>query len=211
LLGDRITTQVSFEALKLLAATILLAPQVPLLFMGEEYGETNPFQYFIHHSDKELVEIVRKGRKEEFHYFNWEGEVPDPQSEEIFNQCKLSWKHESDAQSALLLNYYKKLITLRKSHPALQGRERNAIAVYHRSEENNLVGFTRQHEQKQILVLLNFGAEPGCFSSPLNAEGRKVFDSSGTDWKGPGAVTPETIKPQQRISMNPHSAVIFEI
>jgi maltooligosyltrehalose trehalohydrolase len=210
-LGDRITTQVSFEAQKLLAATVLLAPQVPLLFMGEEYGETNPFQYFIHHSDKELVEIVRKGRKEEFHYFNWEGEVPDPQSEEIFNQCKLSWKYEHDEQSALILNYYKHLITFRKTHAALQGRDRNAITVYHRAEENNLVGFTRQHEQKQVLVLLNFGAEPACFSSPLSSGGRKIFDSSGAHWKGPGVVTPEAIKSQQRISMNPQSAVIFEI
>src|SRR5690606_31726712 len=94
--GNRISTQVSYEALKLLAATVLLAPQATLLFMGEEYGEKNPFQYFIHHSDKKLVEIIRKGRKEEFHYFNWEGEVPDPQAEETFQQCKLSWAFEQD-------------------------------------------------------------------------------------------------------------------
>lgn len=209
--GNRLTTQISFEASKLIAAIVLLAPQVPLLFMGEEYGETNPFQFFIHHSDKELVEIVRKGRKEEFHYFHWQGEVPDPQSEEIFRQCKLSFSHEHDERAAVLLDYYKKLIALRKTHPALQARDRNSITVYHRPEENKLIGFTRRHEQKQILVVLNFDSEPGCFSWTMNAGGKKILDSSDTAWKGPGAITPHEIKAQQRISMNPQSAVIFEI
>jgi maltooligosyltrehalose trehalohydrolase len=211
LAGNRISTQVSFEVLKLIAATVLLAPQAPLLFMGEEYGEKNPFRFFIHHSDEELVEIIRKGRKEEFHYFNWEGDVPDPQSEETFLQCKLSWQYDRDEQSALLLGYYKKLIQLRKTHPALQGRDRNAIIVTHRAEENKLVGFTRQHEQKQVLVVLNFGTDPACFSSPLNERGKKMFDSSDAAWKGPGAVAPGSIMAFQRISMNPQSAVIFEI
>jgi maltooligosyltrehalose trehalohydrolase len=211
LAGNRLTTQVSFEALKMIAATVLLSPQVPLLFMGEEYGETNPFQYFIHHGDEALVEIVRKGRKEEFHYFNWETEVPDPQSSAIFNQCKLSWKHEQDERSAKMLSYYKQLIALRKTHPALQGRERNAITVYHRPEENSLVGFTRQHDQRQLLVILNFHNEPACFSSPIDSTGKKIFDSSDTAWLGPAAITPMEISAQQRISMNPHSAVIFDI
>lgn len=203
LAGDRISTQVSYEALKLIAATVLLAPQVPLLFMGEEYGETNPFQYFIHHGDPELVNIVRKGRKEEFHYFNWEGEVPDPQSDEIFNQCKLSWRYEQDEQCAKLLEYYRMLIAFRKTHPAMQGRDRNCITVY---QENKLIGFTRQHERNQILVLLNFGKEPDCFQYPLTKEGKKIFDSSGIE-----EITPQTIKAQQRINLNPQSAVIFEI
>ena len=66
--GDRLTAKLSFEALKLVAATVLLAPQVPLLFMGEEYGEKNPFQYFISHTDEQLVKMVQEGRKKEFSY-----------------------------------------------------------------------------------------------------------------------------------------------
>lgn len=210
-LGDRITTHMSFEALKLIAATVLLSPQVPLLFMGEEYGETNPFQYFIHHTNEDLVNMVRNGRKEEFHYFNWEGEVPDPQSEEIFRQCKLSFNYEHDEKRMRLLEYYKKLIALRKSHTVLQGRDRNAITVYHRPEENKIIGFTRQHNGKQLLIVLNFDNQPRCFSQPMSHAGRKIFDSSGTEWLGPGAVTPEELKPQQRISINPESVVIFEL
>ena len=63
LLGDRLTASLSFEALKLVAATVLLAPQVPLLFMGEEYGEKNPFQYFISHTDEELSKDGSRGKK----------------------------------------------------------------------------------------------------------------------------------------------------
>jgi maltooligosyltrehalose trehalohydrolase len=209
--GNRISTQVSYEALKLFAATILLAPQVPLLFMGEEYGEKNPFQYFIHHSDRQLVEMIRKGRKEEFHYFNWDGEVPDPQSEATFLKCKLSWAFEQDEESAVLLKYYKHLISLRKKHPAIQGPDKNTIAVYHKQEENNFIGFIRQSNDHQLLVVLNFGAEHGAFSMPIGKSATKIFDSSAGEWKGPGAIAPDTIQPNQKINMNAHSAVIFEI
>ena len=67
------------DALRLAAALLLLAPYVPMLFMGEEYGERAPFLYFVSHSDPDLVEAVRTGRREEFASFGWAGEVPDPQ------------------------------------------------------------------------------------------------------------------------------------
>ncbi|HEY1201494.1 MAG TPA: malto-oligosyltrehalose trehalohydrolase, partial [Niastella sp.] len=60
--------------------------------MGEEYGEKNPFLYFTSHSEQELIDNLREGRRREFAHFNWEGEVPDPQTEEVFNQSKLTWK-----------------------------------------------------------------------------------------------------------------------
>lgn len=202
LAGDRLTTQLSPEALKLVAATYLLAPQVPMLFMGEEYGEKNPFQYFIHHTDKELVEMVRKGRREEFHYFNWEGEIPDPQSEQTFQQCKLSYSYEHDEESARLLAYYKKLIALRKTHPAMQGKDASAITVYHEKANDKIIAFTRQHNDKQILVVLNFADKPGCFTQPLEVNAKKIFDSSD---EGSG-----NISAKQRIQINPHSVLIYE-
>ena len=64
---------------------MLLSPFVPLLFMGDEYGETAPFQYFVSHSDPSLIEAVRKGRREEFAAFKWKGEPPDPQDEGTFS------------------------------------------------------------------------------------------------------------------------------
>lgn len=77
---DRLSQTQSFEKLKLAAGIVILSPYIPLLFMGEEYGETSPFQYFVSHSDENLIESVRKGRKEEFSSFEWSEEIPDPQA-----------------------------------------------------------------------------------------------------------------------------------
>jgi maltooligosyltrehalose trehalohydrolase len=211
LAGDRLTTQLSYEGLKLAAATVLLAPQVPLVFMGEEYGETNPFQYFVHHSDGTLIAATRKGRREEFQYFNWEGEIPDPQSEETFLKCKLSWHYESDAQRSQLLNYYKKLIAFRKTHPAMQGRDRDAITVFHQPSENKIIGFTRQHNEQQVLVVLNFDRQAACFSYPLEKNAKKIFDSSHPAGMGPGAKNNDAIKAGEKITMPAESALIYEL
>src|SRR5262249_16007104 len=77
--GERGTELVSVEQHNRAAGAVLLSPFVPLLFMGDEYGETAPFQYFVSHSDKQLIEAVRRGRIEEFAAFNWKDEPPDPQ------------------------------------------------------------------------------------------------------------------------------------
>lgn len=210
LAGDRLTSTLSFESLKLVAATVLLMPQTPLLFMGEEYGEKNPFQFFIDHSDQNLIEMVRKGRREEFHYFNWEGEIPDPQSEQTFLQCKLSWSFEQDKNEAKLLAYYKHLIAFRKTHPAMQGRDKKAITVYHDAANDKIIAFTRQHDAQQILAVLNFSQEAGGFSSPLAKGGKKIFDSSQEEWMGPGTQTPDDLQAARHITLNHASVVIYE-
>ena len=89
LLGERLSRLVSFESLKLAAGAVILSPFTPLLFMGEEYGETAPFHYFVSHSDPDLIEAVRKGRLEEFAAFRWMGDPPDPQAEKTFQRSKL--------------------------------------------------------------------------------------------------------------------------
>ena len=79
------------------AACVLFAPQIPLLFMGEEYGETAPFQFFTDHDDPAIAEATREGRKREFERFSaFAGEVPDPQDPATFERSKLDWS-ELDA------------------------------------------------------------------------------------------------------------------
>src|SRR5258708_12817366 len=79
-----------FEAVKLAAALLLVAPSVPLLFMGEEYGETSPFQFFTSFLDRDLAEAVKKGRTEEFSRFPWQGAVPDPGEPATFVPSRLN-------------------------------------------------------------------------------------------------------------------------
>jgi maltooligosyltrehalose trehalohydrolase len=100
--GDRLSSLLSFDQLKVSAGALILFPFIPMLFMGEEYGETAPFQYFTSHSDPELIENVRKGRHEEFEAFTWQGEAPDPHDEQTFHRSKLNWnlwKEDSSAQA----------------------------------------------------------------------------------------------------------------
>ncbi|MFN2564284.1 MAG: malto-oligosyltrehalose trehalohydrolase [Gemmatimonadaceae bacterium] len=112
--GDRLSTLVSPEQLKLAAALLFLSPYVPLLFMGEEYGETNPFLYFISHGDQELVESVRNGRREEFAAFGWGDAVPDPAAESTFANSKLDRTKLDDPRHAEIYALYRDLIALRK-------------------------------------------------------------------------------------------------
>lgn len=113
--GDRFGTLLSFEAQKLAAALLLLSPNTPLLFMGEEYGEKAPFQYFIDHQDAELVRLVREGRQKEFASFGWNN-VPDPKSEDTFSASKLNWSSLEKAPHSLLLKLYQDLIKTRKRY-----------------------------------------------------------------------------------------------
>ena len=91
--GDRLAAIVAPAADRLACGLLLLSPCVPLLFMGEEYGETRPFPYFCSFGDADLVEVVRRGRREEFAAmaFAWGAEIPDPQSPETFAAAKLAW------------------------------------------------------------------------------------------------------------------------
>jgi maltooligosyltrehalose trehalohydrolase len=108
--GERLSELVSADQLKLAAALLLLSPYVPLLFMGEEYGETNPFHYFISHGDAQLVEAVRKGRREEFAAFGWGDTVPDPQSETTFENSRLGSSRLGNA----VWDLYRDLIAARR-------------------------------------------------------------------------------------------------
>ncbi len=88
--GDRLSQLVTHEKMKLAAATVLLSPFIPLLFMGEEYGETAPFPFFVSHSDPATIEATRQGRLAEFAAFQWSGNPPDPQDEATFYSAKLT-------------------------------------------------------------------------------------------------------------------------
>ena len=78
MLGERNSQLFGFEMQKLMAAAVITAPYLPMLFMGEEYAETNPFLYFVNHTDAALADEVKSGRKAEFAAFHMDGEAPDP-------------------------------------------------------------------------------------------------------------------------------------
>ena len=144
--GERIASMVSIEKVRQAAAAIILSPFIPMLFMGEEYGETAPFQYFTSHSDADLIEAVRKGRREEFDDFIWEGEPPDPHDEETFRRSKLSWNNDSS-----LRRLYKQLIAFRRDIPSLRSLDLDKVRTQADDERRVLL-----IRRDQVLVAFNF-------------------------------------------------------
>src|SRR5664280_1999108 len=112
-------------ARRLAAALLLLAPHTPLLFMGEEFDEKAPFQFFADFQDPELRKAVSEGRRSEFKDFNF-SEVPDPEDPETFERSKLTWATAPESQE--MLGWYRHLLQLRKQH--VTAGERTADAQY---------------------------------------------------------------------------------
>jgi len=122
--GRRLTSLVSPRRQRLAAGLLLMNPYVPMLFMGEEYGETRPFQYFTSHGDRELRQDVREGRRREFESFGWPADVPDPQAVETFERSCLD-REGAGPDGAVRRALYAALIRLKRSEPALApGRAR---------------------------------------------------------------------------------------
>ncbi len=111
--GDRLTTLVPSGARKLAAALLLLAPHTPLLFMGQEYDEDAPFQFFSSFSDPVIQKAVSEGRLREFANFGWTG-VPDPQDPATFERSRLQWSNA--AANLAMLDWYRTLLQLRREY-----------------------------------------------------------------------------------------------
>lgn len=206
MLGERIGTLLSFELQKLVAACVLVSPYLPMLFMGEEYGETNPFLYFVSHTDEALAEAVRKGRKEEFAAFHAQGEAPDPMDVKTFEQSKLQWQLPDEGQHAAMLRFYKDLISLRKQEAALRVLNRNHVIVEENEQEQTLL-LHRWHEDEHIVSLMNFSKEQREMKLPVNMQWRLLLDSS--------VFTPNPSSKQRRIEngsvhVQPESVALFK-
>jgi maltooligosyltrehalose trehalohydrolase len=126
--GDRLATLLNNPAKQRLASSLLLlSPYLPLLFMGEEYGEENPFPFFCSFDDEALIEAVREGRKQEFAEMVGQGVAPDPQAEETFASARLTWSWPQGTPRAGLRQMYRDLLAARREWPALRDvQQRNA-------------------------------------------------------------------------------------
>ncbi|MFC1709229.1 malto-oligosyltrehalose trehalohydrolase [Candidatus Omnitrophota bacterium] len=208
--GERLSSLVSFEALKLAAATLLVSPYVPLLFMGEEYAEDNPFLYFVNHSDVNLMQAVSEGRKNEFKSFQWSGEFFDPNSKETFLKSKLDWSKRSQEHHEIMCSWYRELIGLRKQKAALSSLNNKDLRVWSDKFEG-LFFLSRWHRKSRILCFMNFSQKQFSFDlRGLKGKYRKVIDSCESKWNGPGVLMPEVLKSKTKCSIHPHSFLLYE-
>jgi maltooligosyltrehalose trehalohydrolase len=214
LLGERLSGLVGFEKLKLAAGAVLLSPFLPLLFMGEEYGETVPFQYFVSHGDPTLLEAVRQGRRREFAAFKWDHEMPDPGAAATFEQCRLNWEAFQDGgQPALLREFYKELLRLRREVPAIAEAEKSDIDARPYSTQKALL-ISYGSAGGGVEALFNFSDESVRLSLDLSAgEWSSLLDSAEPRWGGSGSTVPQKIHSSGRASLqlSPHSFVVLQL
>jgi maltooligosyltrehalose trehalohydrolase len=198
--GDRLSTIVPFAAAKMAAALLCAAPALPLLFMGEEYGETSPFQFFTSYLDPALIEAVRRGRAEEFARFGWEGKIPDPSEPATFLRSRLSHPLAGAPRHRELRDYYRHWLQLRRSHPALgaNGKERTRCEV---DASGNVLSLSRFGPSGPgVRLVANLAAEPRSFAPPA-ADWRVLLDSEDKRFAGSGMGRP----------LLPYQAILYEV
>lgn len=196
--GDRLSAVVSFEAVKLAAALLLAAPAIPLLFMGEEYGETAPFQFFTSFIDRELAEAVRTGRAAEFKRFAWEGSVPDPGDPATFVRSRLSHQLANAPRHRELLQYYRQWLELRRSHPALGARGKERSGAELDAAGAVLTVLREAASGPGVRLVANLTADVQPFKPP--AGWRVLLDSDETRFAG-----------RARDPLGPHHAILYEV
>lgn len=208
--GDRLSQIVCFETLKLLAGAVLLSPFIPLLFMGEEYGERSPFQYFVSHGDSDLVEKVRQGRRNEFEHSAWQGDIPDPAAPQTFANSKLHWEERECDGHRTLLSFYAELLRLRKTMPALSNpsKANTKVSII---EPATLI-MERWRDESRAAIFYNF-AEGSCSINHSLAAGiwQKHVDSSDEKWNGCGSLAPATVHAAHQVTfeLQRRSFVLF--
>ena len=177
--GERTSALVEPEALKVAAAAVLVSPFVPMLFQGEEWGASSPFLYFTDHKDEGLGDAVRNGRRNEFAAFGWDPEeIPDPQSLDTFEWSVLSWEEVEDPAHADLLDWYRRLIQLRRSSPALSDGRRDLVETDVDEDRRSLVV-----RRGPITAAFNFSSErvtipiPGARRAALVLASSDPFES----------------------------------
>lgn len=213
--GERLSVLVSFDRLKLAAAALFLSPYLPMLFMGEEYGEDNPFFYFVNHTDKQLIEDVRNGRQKEFEAYKWDVRPPDPQDESTFVNSRIDWLKRLSGNYRTLLEWNRKLISLRKTDPALKNTSKDGLFVYINNELSIILHRKSEDEQKHLLCFFNFSEYMINFHVPsYSSSWIKIIDSRDAEWKDEKKRDSEDVPSPDKLTtdkltINPCSVVIY--
>ena len=163
--GERLSKLTDDRGLRVASAIVALQPALPLYFQGEEWAAREPFQYFTGHTDHDLAESVRKGRREEFKAFAWQGEVPDPQARETFERSKI----DRGKQNAEALAWHRALLKIRREKLRDDTRA---------GSDASLQGRTLLLRRGSILLVAAF--DDGAFEARLPQGNWRVLLDSGT-------------------------------
>jgi maltooligosyltrehalose trehalohydrolase len=205
--GDRLSKLLPPPAQRLAASLLLLSPYVPLLFMGEEYGEEHPFLFFCSFSDGRLIENVRKGRRQEFAAFAWQGEVPDPQNETTFNASRLTWSWPPRSFQAGLRQLYADLLAARSCWPALKNFKDRATRLLPGADRSGVLelirGGPRPECDTTLQIYFNVTDQQQSLPPPAIEEDKVLFSSEARQYRG------ERQNPERPAELLPFECVVF--
>lgn len=163
--GDRLSATVSPGLLACGAAIVFCSPYTPMIFMGEEWAASTPWQFFASFPDPVLAEAVRTGRRREFGRHGWgEAEVPDPMDKATVQRSRLNWSEPTEPGHRDVLDLYRSLIALRRTRPELANPEVDSLAVHH-APDDSWIALHRGN----LRLLCNLGAEPATVSLDRDA------------------------------------------
>lgn len=163
-LGFRLHELISIEVYQTAVALLLCSPNLPLLFMGEEFADTAPFLYFTSHGDFALGLAVSEGRRKEFADFRLTGEFPDPQSAETFEKSRITWDLLTDPLHREILDLYRNLIDLRKRWPCLSNCRKDLTRIQIDEDARSLRMERSDPAGTRALLVCDFGT----METPLN-------------------------------------------
>lgn len=210
--GKRLSALVNFQKIKLASAATLLAPYIPLLFMGEEYAEESPFFYFVSHSNNELIKAVQEGRKKEFKEFGFDENIADPQDESTFHQSKLHWEKRNKNHHRIILNWYKKLIGMRKTLSPLKNFQKRDVRAEVINENAFVLWRHTAGMEENLICLFNFSEKEISYTVSSTAGAVKLLDSTEDQWMLNDKKTqqhPDKIEMNQTILLQPLSVVAY--
>ncbi len=160
--GDRIDQVVGWDRAKIAAGLVLTVPFVPLIFQGEEFAASTAFLYFADHVDPEMARSVKEGRRGEFAAFGWDPEViPDPEDVKTFERSKLKWDEVHQGRHKEMLEWYRRLIELRRGSASLNNGAPGQTRVQFDEDKRWLV-----MERGAMTVVCNLGSELIEFENP---------------------------------------------
>jgi maltooligosyltrehalose trehalohydrolase len=204
--GDRPSATLDPTILVTMAAAMILSPFLPMLFMGEEHGETAPFRYFVDHTDPELLRAVREGRAAEFAGFSWQGDVPDPGAEETFVRSRIRHDLVERSPHREIRAAYAELLRLRRSVPALASSslasvrtevDRNAtvLTVLRLHDEDPAVAGALGHDDlRDAMLVLALGDGPAKTDRVFAGRWELVFEAGESRWGGDTAGSPRSLE-----------------
>jgi maltooligosyltrehalose trehalohydrolase len=175
--GERSSRLMSPGRLRAGAALVLMAPFIPMLFMGEEWGASTPFTFFSDHQDPKVARATIEGRRREFEAFGWRQEdIPDPQAASTFNAAQLDWSELDREDHRAVLDWYRRLVTLRRATPELRDGRRDRIRVEFDERAAWLVV-----ERPPVTVACNLGSAPVRLAQLISGDVAMVWPERGLE------------------------------